>query len=288
MPRKSGNLDCTLCMDCVKACPHDNIGLFVQAPARELVQITMHDPQRSSVGRYSRRADLALLALVVVAAAFGSAAVMVVPVASLLTRASDAMPGWLAAMAGLGLAAALPAVLFGLLLAAVWLMRPSQSQQSDWARGEDDASRRAQLCRWTLALLPIGLGMWTAHLSFHLITGWNSIVPALQQAALDLHLRFHIGPGGMPNWAGEHSLLMPDALLQVQLVLLDAGLLFALYVGWRMVRPRASLRPQATAGPTVGQSLVTLAPWATVVLLLYVAGVWVLLEPMQMRGMAGM
>ena len=26
LPRKSGNLDCTFCLDCVRACPHDNIG----------------------------------------------------------------------------------------------------------------------------------------------------------------------------------------------------------------------------------------------------------------------
>ena len=28
LPRKSGNLDCTFCLDCVRACPHDNIGLM--------------------------------------------------------------------------------------------------------------------------------------------------------------------------------------------------------------------------------------------------------------------
>ncbi len=28
LPRKSGNLDCTFCLDCVRACPHDNIGVM--------------------------------------------------------------------------------------------------------------------------------------------------------------------------------------------------------------------------------------------------------------------
>ena len=27
LPRKSSNMDCTLCLDCVHACPHDNIGI---------------------------------------------------------------------------------------------------------------------------------------------------------------------------------------------------------------------------------------------------------------------
>ena len=27
-PKKSGNLDCTFCLDCVKACPHHNVGMI--------------------------------------------------------------------------------------------------------------------------------------------------------------------------------------------------------------------------------------------------------------------
>ena len=27
LPRKVGNMNCTLCLDCVKACPHDNVGI---------------------------------------------------------------------------------------------------------------------------------------------------------------------------------------------------------------------------------------------------------------------
>jgi hypothetical protein len=286
MPAKSGNLDCTLCMDCVKACPHDNIGLFVEPPAQELVQIAAWDPQRSSVGRYSRRADVAAVALVVVSAAFASAAVMVEPVAARLDRAAERLPGWLASSAGLGLAVAAPLVLFALLLGAVLAMH-GRLQHGDRAfRGAGDGSLRAQLCRWTLALLPVGLGMWAAHLCFHLVTAAGALGPALSQAGRDLHLVQ--GPG----WAAGASLLSASALLQLQLGLLDAGLLFALYLGWRMVRSvPAPARPLSTAHAgraSIAQSLWTLAPWASVVLLLYGAGVWVLLEPMQMRGMMGM
>jgi polyferredoxin len=65
LPRKSGNLDCTFCLDCVRACPHDNIGIIAVAPGMDVVR----DPQRSSVGRFSRRLDIAALALVFVFAA---------------------------------------------------------------------------------------------------------------------------------------------------------------------------------------------------------------------------
>ena len=32
-PRKVGNLDCTFCLDCVYACPHDNVGILARLPA---------------------------------------------------------------------------------------------------------------------------------------------------------------------------------------------------------------------------------------------------------------
>jgi polyferredoxin len=32
LPRKSGNFDCTFCLDCVRACPHDNVGVMAVPP----------------------------------------------------------------------------------------------------------------------------------------------------------------------------------------------------------------------------------------------------------------
>ena len=49
-PRKAGNLDCTFCLDCVHACPHDNIGILAVAPGRDL----WHEPHRSGIGRLER------------------------------------------------------------------------------------------------------------------------------------------------------------------------------------------------------------------------------------------
>ena len=52
-----GNLDCTFCLDCVHACPHDNVGILAAVPGRTL----WSDPFRSGIGRFSRRPDLAAL-----------------------------------------------------------------------------------------------------------------------------------------------------------------------------------------------------------------------------------
>ena len=57
-PKKASNLDCTFCLDCVKACPHDNVAFLPVLPAKTLTE----DPYRSSIGRLSKRNDFAALA----------------------------------------------------------------------------------------------------------------------------------------------------------------------------------------------------------------------------------
>ena len=52
LPRKAGNLDCTFCLDCVKACPHDAIGILPVLPGRELVRDL---PRSSAIGRFAAR-----------------------------------------------------------------------------------------------------------------------------------------------------------------------------------------------------------------------------------------
>jgi cytochrome c oxidase assembly factor CtaG/polyferredoxin len=74
-PKKVGNLDCTFCLDCVKACPHDNVALLPVIPAKTLVT----DVYRSSLGRLSKRTDIAAFVLLFVFGAFVNAAGMTEP-----------------------------------------------------------------------------------------------------------------------------------------------------------------------------------------------------------------
>ena len=164
MPQKTGNMDCTLCMDCVKACPHDNIGLFAVPPVHDLLR----DPVRSSIGRFSSRMDIAALVLVVVLAAYANAWLMVAPVGKYFTL--------------LVLFAVVAAVVLGL---AVKRIQPR---------------KRELFCRFSQALLPLGLAMWAAHLLFHLFTGWATLGPALHQAAADLGWHF-LRPGSLGDGA---------------------------------------------------------------------------------------
>jgi hypothetical protein len=232
-------MDCTFCLDCVKACPHDNVAIFAGAPGRDLAR----DPVRSSLGRFSRRPDVAALALVVVLSAFASAAAMVVPVAAWRERATLA-----------------PAPAF--LLGAAMVLGGFRIAKT----------RRDLFCRFSLGLLPLGLAMWGAHLLFHLSTGWSTAWPVVQRAAGDLGA----GWPGAPGWTPSGPLFTPHAMLAIQMLLLDAGVLVSLYVGWRIARSCAQ-RPH--------DGLLLLAPWAVGAALLYAAGIWIFLQPMQMRGM---
>jgi len=69
-------------------------------------------------------------------------------------------------------------------------------------------------------------------------------------------------------------MLAANTLLSMQLLLLDAGLLMTLYLGWRLVRQRATSAGMPSCCCAVGhdgrRSLR--------------AGVWIRLQPMQMRG----
>jgi hypothetical protein len=56
-------------------------------------------------------------------------------------------------------------------------------------------------------------------------------------------------------------------LQPLEILFLDVGLLLSLYTGYRLA-------------PT----LRALAPWALLMILLFAVGVWVLFQPMQMRG----
>src|SRR5262249_21789995 len=78
-PLKVGNVDCTFCLDCVHACPHDNVGVRSRLPGAEL----MIDPLRSGVGHFSRHKDLAALAVVFSFGALLNAFGMVSPIYAL-------------------------------------------------------------------------------------------------------------------------------------------------------------------------------------------------------------
>jgi hypothetical protein len=78
-PRKVGNLDCTFCLDCVYACPHDNIGILARVPGERLAVAST----RSGIGKLERRFDFTVLFAVFTFGALLNAFAMISPVYAL-------------------------------------------------------------------------------------------------------------------------------------------------------------------------------------------------------------
>jgi cytochrome c oxidase assembly factor CtaG len=259
-PKKSGNLDCTFCLDCVHACPHQNVGIIATTPGSQLT----HDRYRSALGRLSQRTDVAVLVLLLVFGAFVNAAGMIGPVAEM----ERTLPQRWALESMLPVTSAL----FVLALLVVPLLLLALCGVISCALGGSVRRFREQTCGFALALVPLGLGMWVAHQGYHLLTGASVVVPVAQRVASDLGSSLL----GRPNWAGAAMLLPLDWLPSLQILLLDGGLLLTLYAGWRVAQ-RFSARGRG--------ALRLLAPWAGLAVLLYAAGVWIVFQPMEMRGL---
>jgi len=263
LPRKSGNLDCTFCLDCVRACPHDNIGLMAVAPGMDLVR----DSQRSSIGRFSRRLDIAGLALVFVFAAFANAAFMTAPVVALTRK--------LAAHFGLASSQPVTSILLFMALLVVPATVSLVAAYASRAASREPITIRELFCRFALVLVPLGAAMWAGHFLMHLFVGWGSGWATVRRAATSLAGHFLTLPS-------RESSTLPigiDNLHALQTILLDAGLLLALYLAWRIC---------VSYAPRMRDAVKLFAPWAGVAMVLYAIGVWIILQPMEMRGLAAL
>jgi hypothetical protein len=185
-PLKVGNLDCTFCLDCVQACPHDNVAIGFRVPGEELAD----DRLRSSIGRLSRRTDLAALALLFTFGALLNAFAMTGPVYGLEAWIARALGTTSEApVLGLIFILALGLVPLSLCAGAAWLTR-----RLAFASG---ISVKDVAVRFAYALVPFGAGVWAAHYGFHFLTGVWTIVPVAQGAVIDATGRALLGE---PDW----------------------------------------------------------------------------------------
>jgi len=259
-PKKFSNMDCTFCLECVHACPHDNVGILAVVPGSQL----FNDRYRSSLGKLSRRPDVAALMLLMVFGAFVNAAGMIKPVSAFEETLKS----------GFGLHSQVPidTILFVIFLLVVPMVLVGLCGALSRVMGGTRAVWRELTCSFVAALVPLGFSMWVAHIVFHFVTGWSAIGPAAQRAVVDL------GSGllGKPDWSQPAVPLLLDWLPSLQLLFLGLGLLLTLYVAWRIALGYASRGASA---------LGLFAPWAGLAVALYIAGIWIVFQPMQMRGM---
>ena len=144
-----------------------------------------------------------------------------------------------------------------LLSLAAWLTRV-------WA-----GSPRAMLpamVRYSYGLVPLGFGMWLAHYSFHFLTGFLTFIPVTQNAVASLGRPLL----GEPLWTLTG---IPVRFVQpLELGFLVLGLAGSLLVTHRLSEEDGAAHP--------GRAFV---PWAAVCAIVWMAAVWLILQPMEMR-----
>ncbi|HWY87264.1 MAG TPA: hypothetical protein VNX28_11095 [Gemmataceae bacterium] len=254
LPMKVGNMDCTFCLDCVHACPEDNVSLATRLPGAEL----WADASRSGVGRLHQRKDLAALAIVFTFGALLNAFAMVSPVyvvqewLSRSLHTTERAPV-LAILFAFGLVIE-PAVLLG--WASWWTRRAGGSREK----------LLAVCTRYAFSLVPLGFSIWLAHYLFHFLTGVLTVVPVTQNALSDLGW-----PGlGEANW--ELGGIQAGTVRVLEAGVLGLGLAGSWIVGLRLARKDYPDRPWRTA-----------LPWLLLHALLWACASWILAQPMDMR-----
>jgi ferredoxin len=259
LPAKVGNLDCTFCMDCVQACPHDNIALAPRVPGLELV-----DPRRrSGIGWLSRRRDVAALVVIFVFGGLINALGMTAP--------ARAMEQGLVNVLGAQSEGPVLAVLFAIVLITIPILLLAIAGTLTAGLTRSTLSSWLDIVtRYSYALVPLGFGVWLAHYGFHLLTGILTVIPVTQSAALDL---LGWAALGTPQW---------------QLTGMRPGLVFPIEVGVILVGTAGSLALAYLISERdyLERRVAATIPWALVMIAIGAAALWITSQPMDMRAVA--
>lgn len=248
VPTVTSNMDCTFCMNCVRACPYDNVALKTRMPGLEWTRAP-----------WTRRGGLAVVLMGVLLSFWGllNAVAMIGPY--------FAGAEWLATTFQTRSEALLLGVIFSVVTLLGLALTTTMSLLADHLGGVKSTPKTA-LLRWGYVLLPLGFGFWAAHYLFHFLTGALSIVPVFQ------HFLEFRGFAVDPNW--RLARLVPTRwLFPIGAGFVSVYSLLAVWVAFRI-----ALRDFGRRG--------VLALWPPLIFILAFAAfsVWVLSQPMEMRG----
>jgi polyferredoxin len=253
-PRKVGNMDCTFCLDCVHACPHDNIGVSSRLPGTELVSHSI----RSGIGYFSKRTDIAALVVVFCFGALVNAFGMVSPI--------YAVEEWLEKF----LHVKHEAPVLGMIFVAILVIAPALLLSiAAWFTRALKGSTLAMTplaVRYSYALAPLGFGMWLAHYGFHFFTGLLTIVPVTQSAAASIGISWL----GVPRWTWTG--LATRYVQPIELGFLFLGFAGSLVIAHQLAEEDSAEHPMRA-----------FLPWAAVAAIVCAASVWLMFQPMEMR-----
>ena len=245
-PQIRSNMDCTMCLDCVRACPHDNASLFTRAPGAEL----------SRPDSLPRRWDMSLLLIALAFMGVSNAFGMAPPY--------YALQEWLAQSLDIRSEVVVLLLIFGLgslLLPALAAVLAGQASRYLGGVARRD-SLRDMVAAFAPSFVPVGFGIWFAHYSFHFLVGPGLIIPVIQEFF-----------GGVGNWERWSFSLDSGLIGLLQALALLGGFLWSL-----RLTQAAALRLYRR------KALLGMLPWALIHLLLMLAAWQIFTLPMEMRG----
>lgn len=245
-PQMRSNMDCTMCLDCVRACPHDNVSLFARKSLRELNQPDV----------WSRRWDMSIL---VIALTFMS-----------LSNAFGMIPSYYGLQEQLALEFGITSELIVLLLIfgfinillpiAVSIGAANLGRRMTRMTKRD--SIRDTVAAFAPIFVPLGFGIWFAHYLFHFLIAPGLIVPVFQE--------FFGGVGDWQAWSfGFDTRLIGFFQFTSLIVGFLASLGLAQRTAMRLYHRRA---------------LWGMLPWAFVLLVIMLMAWQIFVQPMEMRG----
>jgi hypothetical protein len=174
---------------------------------------------------------------------------------------------WIAGRLGLASEAPVLGLIFGLFL----VIEPAfLIGLGAWITKANSLTRRSLLgtaVRYSYCLVPLGFGVWLAHYSFHFLTGLFTFIPVAQNAVAELGWSLL----GQPRWT---LVGLPENVVQIcEYGFLVLGLFGSLLVSFYLAKSEQSAHSKRI-----------FATWAAIVIVLWGAGMWLLSQPMEMRG----
>lgn len=245
-PQITSNLDCTLCLDCVRACPHDNIGWMARAPGRELLRAEA----------WPKRWDISLLAIILAFMGVTNVFGMVPPIYDLLGWMVDTF-GFQSEFIPLLLIFAVGNLLLPIFCAVL------VGQLGRLFVG-DARPLRDTVASFAPTFVPLGFGIWIAHYSFHFFIAPLTVIPILQE--------FWGGVGDWARWGGG---LDTNIIGLLQVIALLGGFLWSVVIAQRIALRLYGRR-----------AFLGFLPWVTLLLALMLSAWGLFTMPMEMRGTA--
>ncbi len=207
VPAIHSNTDCTLCFNCVRACPYDNVALTTRAPTLEAATVRPTTPWAWFI------AVLAWAGLV-------NAFAMIPPF--------FATAAWLSGALGTRdeglLLFIIQAVGIGVPVALTWF------------------ATRGRLRDWVGVLMPLSIAAWGGHYLFHFVTGYNTLVPNMVGALVRMGIPLEVPP--FPGVVRSDAIFPVQAVISYAALFMS---LWVAYRRAKTLHPRANARDLAVA-----------------------------------------